>query len=242
MKRYEETINDVFRRIGAYREQQKKRRNLLKKTAASLCCVCLLAFIGLGIYHSALTPAGEEPAASAVAGVSSSNNSNKEGQSPGVGNIAHLPNGAEPPVSYRRIIRSYSYIGNEPCALPQNGEIMMTAPLRKALEEYGGDVVYYIEIVPVKNASATETGKAGLMREFERLSGKATADGSAVSFETYAGQDGEHYILSGIVTKYFMESFPASEQYGYILSLYDERALGASEAPSAGIYNRVVNP
>lgn len=51
MKSYDETISNVFDRIGEYETKQKRKRSAITKTAASFCCVCAIALVGVGVWQ-----------------------------------------------------------------------------------------------------------------------------------------------------------------------------------------------
>lgn len=52
MKNYDETINAVFNRINEYEIAKKRKRKIVMKTVTSLCCVCLVALLGIGVWQS----------------------------------------------------------------------------------------------------------------------------------------------------------------------------------------------
>lgn len=52
MKSYNEMANDVFRRIDRYKTEQQRKRKVLTRTITSLCCVCLVALMGIRIWQS----------------------------------------------------------------------------------------------------------------------------------------------------------------------------------------------
>jgi hypothetical protein len=54
MKNYNEMANDVFRRIDEYKEKQRRKRKVMIRAVSSLCCVCLAAFIGFGVWKSVI--------------------------------------------------------------------------------------------------------------------------------------------------------------------------------------------
>ena len=54
MKNYNETINSVFERINEYEIEKKRKRKTVTKTVTSLCCVCLVALLGIGVWQSDL--------------------------------------------------------------------------------------------------------------------------------------------------------------------------------------------
>lgn len=51
MKNYNEMANDVFRRIGEHEIKQKNRRKVMKKVIIPICCFCLVAILGIGLWQ-----------------------------------------------------------------------------------------------------------------------------------------------------------------------------------------------
>ena len=54
MKNYDETIESVFRRINEYEVAKKQKRNRMLKAALPLCCFCVAALVGVGMWQSGL--------------------------------------------------------------------------------------------------------------------------------------------------------------------------------------------
>ena len=51
MKNYNEMANDVLRRIGEYETLQRNRRKDMKKVILPICCFCLVALLGIGLWQ-----------------------------------------------------------------------------------------------------------------------------------------------------------------------------------------------
>lgn len=51
MKNYNEMANDVLRRIGAHENNQRNRRKNMKKVILPICCFCLMAILGIGLWQ-----------------------------------------------------------------------------------------------------------------------------------------------------------------------------------------------
>ncbi len=214
MKSYDETVNDVFERISEYKTAQKRKRRIITSTAACLCCACLIALIGIGSHNiNSELPLGMEQTGGSTDSPSTAD------QNQSVNNAANLPNNAEPSVPSKQVIRSYEGSETERYVLPKNGEILTTLPLCMAMEEYGDSVRYQIEVLLLRNdGEAYVSDKAQWLQEFERLS-KITGD-EQLGLSTYRdGEQQEHYMLTGIVSKQLIDHFPASDQYGYLISL-----------------------
>ncbi len=51
MKNYNEMANDVLRRIGEHETLQRNRRKNMKKVILPICCFCLVAILGIGLWQ-----------------------------------------------------------------------------------------------------------------------------------------------------------------------------------------------
>lgn len=51
MKNYNEMANDVLRRIGEHENNQRNRRKNMKKAILPICCFCLVAILGIGLWQ-----------------------------------------------------------------------------------------------------------------------------------------------------------------------------------------------
>lgn len=54
MKSYDETISSVFNRVNAYAAERKRKRTVIKNMVASICCICLVAILGVWVWQSGL--------------------------------------------------------------------------------------------------------------------------------------------------------------------------------------------
>ncbi len=51
MKNYNEMANAVLRRIGEHETEQRNRRKVMKKVIIPICCFCLVALLGVGLWQ-----------------------------------------------------------------------------------------------------------------------------------------------------------------------------------------------
>ena len=51
MKNYNEMANDVLRRIGEHETEQRNRRKTVSRILTPLCCFCLVALLGFGMWQ-----------------------------------------------------------------------------------------------------------------------------------------------------------------------------------------------
>ena len=54
MKNYDELTNDLLERRDRYVADQKKKRKSLMSVATSLCCLCLVALLGFGMWQGGM--------------------------------------------------------------------------------------------------------------------------------------------------------------------------------------------
>ena len=85
MKNYNEMANDVLRRIGEHETEQRKRRKTISRIVTPLCCFCLVALLGFGMWQGGMfnvTP----PAISGEQSLSGDNNHTNPNDSTGQNN------------------------------------------------------------------------------------------------------------------------------------------------------------
>lgn len=66
MKNCDEMVNSLLERRERYVAEQKRKRKVLTRTVTSMCCVCLVALLGFGMWQSGIlttTPPITPPAA-----------------------------------------------------------------------------------------------------------------------------------------------------------------------------------
>ncbi|MDE5995263.1 MAG: hypothetical protein K2G60_07090 [Oscillospiraceae bacterium] len=54
MKNYDEIANSIFERRDQYIAEQRRKRKTVTRTVTAMCCVCLVALMGVGIWQSDL--------------------------------------------------------------------------------------------------------------------------------------------------------------------------------------------
>lgn len=124
-----------------------------------------------------------------------------------------------------KMISSYGDSDTETsCEIPENGAVELSASLRGAIEEYGDSVQYRVFVELFRDGQALEMNRSLMEKETDRL--------AALGYRAA----GEIYYDHGTITDcYFtlhatmeqVNCFAASEEYGYMLSLYNERVPSA---------------
>lgn len=222
MKNYREMANSVLQRSDEIiRSNQKKRKTAIMAVSALSCCLAVL--LGIGVMKGKLTVNPKPETAE-----STQNHHTTERTSQTVINGVNVPwspdgtdstDGREnAPI---KIIDRYGSDTSEKYLFPQNGTVLITIPLKEAMEEHGNAPMYRIKIGIVKDGKELVTDKAQLSTEFERICNAVTDNKeNQIAFETSTNDKGTFFKISGTVTSDFIENFPASEKYGYNLSLY----------------------
>lgn len=119
---------------------------------------------------------------------------------------------------YTALISSFDYVSDVKYPAPANGQVSLTIPLGKAIEKYGDTAKYNVKISITRAARAEEPNTVDVKGELKRLS----ALGYTEIHETYSDIKSNYYGFSCHATKQQLLSFPASEEYGYFIELYDE--------------------
>ena len=85
MKNYNEMANDVLRRIGEHETEQRNRRKTVSRILTPLCCFCLVALLGFGVWQGGMfgtTP----PAINGEQALSGDNGKTNPNESTGMNN------------------------------------------------------------------------------------------------------------------------------------------------------------
>lgn len=224
MKSYNETVNTVFCRMEEYETAQKRKRKIMAEAGACLCCACIIAAIGIGTHRvTAKSPAGKEQTNVSVHN-SESANQNKTDE-PAV-NGFFIPSDSDgqqnTPESETSQQLSIPTVYSYPCSetekyrAPKNGEIIMSLPLRSAMEKYGNDTYYAVEIFLTEN-EVNVTDRAKWLQEYERMK---LINGGKLGLSESKNSNGQiYYMLLGHVSKDCLDNFPVSDKYGYFIQL-----------------------
>lgn len=246
MKSYNETVNNVFRRINEYEKVRKRKRKIISETAAGLFCICMIVIVGIGSHNVITTSSPGNVQVNTVIGNAVSANQSQtdkkiENNRNNPGLSSNLPNNAGSVLPSKQVIRSYPCSGQERYVLPKNGEVLITTPLYNAMMEYGNSVVYEIEVYLLNNAESYLSNEAEWMQEYERIS-KITKDGQ-LGLSTYNDGNGQkRYMLLGVVSSDFIENFPVSDRYGYCFQLSGESdCCSYGDDDNTSVFNGVLS-
>lgn len=130
------------------------------------------------------------------------------------------PQGATPPlISYYDVGGSVS----DACyAVPENGTVGFSIPLRAAMEDCGSRAWYrvYVDLFADGARLAPDSPEAAAERE------RLASLGYIVAYETYFDGERERHYFTLHTDYEQLTDFPAVAGYGYMLFLYDERVPG----------------
>lgn len=134
--------------------------------------------------------------------------------------------GTQEDVKYKESKRMISHydIGNmDACyAVPQNGEVNFSMPLREAMKAYGDDVRYRVVVDLFRDESQLPPDGADAKNESARLA----ALGYITAFETYTDNGSSQTWFTLHAGYDQLADFAAAEEYGYMFFLYGERVSG----------------
>lgn len=249
MKNSEEMVNSLLERRDRYVTEQKKKKTIITRTVTSMCCVCLVALLGFGMWQGGMfdtTPPatlndsiniGEKDyinpdELNANADTQTSKNDadlSNNSSAPANDNVGNHPNNYSPNGNEKTMISSFS-INETPSAsyaTPENGKFYFSIPLSEAMNEYGDSVLYRVVVDVFNNNEQLSSDSSQVQDECERLSNI----GYVVAYETVSDGESYHYYFTLHATYDELTEFIANESYGYFMFLYDERVESTVESP-----------
>lgn len=136
------------------------------------------------------------------------------------------------PFHVTTVIDSYDIGGTACYTPPENGSVILSEPLKEAMEhygdidEYGEDIIYYLEVKFFKDGEPVDPGDP-IIREYEwgRLDGLTR---EFMEYSEYNGAVKRNYALLRLTGKQ-IEDFVPSDVLGYILRLVNEDGNGPVE-------------
>ena len=241
MKNCDEMVNSLLERRDQYVTEQKRKRKVITRTVTSMCCVCLVAFLGFGMWRDGMfdttLPAtlndsiniGEKDYINTdeldanVDTETTKNDSNLSNDSSATsnGDVAYFPNNYSPNGNEKTMISSFDVNGTPSASYetPENSKFYFSIPLRDAMNEYGDSVMYRVFVDVFNNKEQLASNSSQVKEECERLSNI----GYIVAYETYFDGESYHYYFTLHATYDELIEFVANENYGYFMFLYDER-------------------
>ncbi len=249
MKNCDEMVNSLLERRNRYVAEQKRKRRMIIRTATSMCCVCLVALLGFGLWQGEMfntTPPAtlndsinigekdyinpDELNANIDTQTSKndadlSNNSSANADN----NVGNYPNNYNPNGSEKTMISSFNINGipSASYATPENGKFYFSIPLSEAMNECGDSVLYRVVVDVFNNKEQLSPDSSQVQDECERLSNI----GYVVAYETVSDGESYHYYFTLHATYDELTEFIANESYGYFMFLYDERVESTVESP-----------
>ena len=101
---------------------------------------------------------------------------------------------------------------------PENGTVIMTPALQNAMEHYGDEAKYNVCITVCKSRKALDIRSDEVTAERERL----VELGYITFLENYWSGEESTTVFGCHFSYEELQNFTVSEDYGYILYLYDE--------------------
>ena len=219
MKTYKEIAAELFDRRDAYYVKRVKHRKMVLAAASGLCCVALAVLLGFGLRQNVGTIpfVGDSSNAVTAPDASTTVSDDQEAANLGGYGIMQRPD-TDSTVSYIPMISAYE--GEDTgYVTPENGRVHRSIPLDGAMKAYGDSALYNVRIDVFRDQQLLTPSSAEVRSEIERLA----ALGYTTVFETYDDGTSKHYTFSCHATREQLLQFPANTEYGYFLSLYEER-------------------
>jgi len=249
MKNSDEMVSSLLERRDRYVTEQKRKRTMITRTATTMCCLCLAALLGFGMWQEGMfgtTPPetlndsisiGEKDCinpdelnANAEAQTSKNDVDLSNDSSAAVNdNVGNHPNNYSPNGREKITISSFDLNGTPSAsyATPENNKFYFSIPLREAMNEYTDSVLYRVVVDVFSNKEQLSSDSSQVKDESERLSNI----GYVVANETFFDGKSYHYYFTLHATYDELTEFITNENYGYFLFLYNERVESTVESP-----------
>lgn len=160
MKNYNEMANDVLRRIEEHKTIQRNRRRTISRIVTPLCCFCLVAVLGFGMWHGGMfgtTP----PAISGEQTLSGDNSNNNPNESTSPNNNQQNQDGqTDVPNNNKIVINSINGISADKMNVALMGDDFVEMTREEMITYYGVD---YIPDVPA-DIKAWEDERSGIYK------------------------------------------------------------------------------
>ena len=155
MKNYNEMANDVLRRIGEHETEQRNRRKTVSRILTPLCCFCLVALLGFGMWQGGMFGA-TPPTISGEQTLSGDNGNTKPNESTGMNNNHQNQGGqTDAPNNNKIVINSIKSISADKMNINLALEDRIKMSIEDTCEYYGVD---YVPDVPADIAMWTDQG------------------------------------------------------------------------------------
>lgn len=226
MKNCDEMVNSLLERREQYVIKQKRKRTMITRTATSMCCVCLVALLGFGMWQGGmleLNPNAEAQTSKKDADLSNDSSATVNGS------VGNHPDNYSPDGSGKTMISSFDLNGTPSAsyATPENGSFGFSIPLREAMNEYGDSVLYHVVVDVFSDKDQLSSDSSQVQDECERLSNI----GYVVAYETFFDGESYHYYFTLHAAYDELTEFITNENYGYFMFLYNERVESTVESP-----------
>lgn len=243
MKNYEEVTNDLLERRNRYVVEQKRKKKRVTEIITSLCCVCLVALVGIGVWQSGIltdknmflkddikhktedyTAEGDQNNSTGEyegGYLNQENGSDNTGMNGSDGNANQIKVEEDRDTSDELpIISSYECGVSASYVAPENGNFGLSEPLKDAINEYGDTVRYMVIVDIFRDEDQLSPDKALLEAEIKRL--------NDLGYETILLKEPRDdqeviYHLGIQATADQIHNFNCNEKYGYFLFIRSER-------------------
>ena len=151
MKNSEEMVNSLFERREQYNAEQKRKRSIITRTVTSMCCVCLVALLGFGMWQGGMfnTTPPNQPVEDALYPGVKDNFDESKGESPD-----------NPAANNKIVINTISGISSNRMKINLAVEDFVEMSREEMIEYYGID---YFPDVPA-DMKAWEGGRLGVFK------------------------------------------------------------------------------
>lgn len=221
MKNCNEMVNSLLERRAQYVTEQKRKRKIIVRTTSSLCCVCIVALVGFGVWQGDFFGVAPiPPNNSIIIGekdyIDPVDNTDRQVNE----NVQNETSGQDSVEDWKGvIIDEYDAGIATSYEIPDNKHFGISIPLRSAIKEYGDTVRYMVVIDIFKDKEQVSSDKSILEAELTRLTELGY---DAIIEVNDIGTEPVYYFCLQ-ASKEQLENFVCNEEYGYFLFGRSER-------------------
>lgn len=236
MKNSDEMVSSLLMRREQYIIEQKRKRKVIMKTVTTACCMCVVVLIGIGIWQGRLLGGNQQDTPDTPIATSTvwpeNNGSNING-----GDISNdfwgndEEDEEDKNIHVMKTVITYDSSLVTTYSIPENNSFYLSEPLKAAIDEYGDDVRYLVDVKIFKDGKEIYANHKP-SEEFTFITDemlRLVELGYDAYIEEKSNGDEIKYSIAMEVKKEELETFKYNEGYGYIILGWNEEKNAKGE-------------
>jgi hypothetical protein len=232
MKNSDEMVSSLLMRREQYIIEQKRKRKVIMKTVTTACCMCVVVLIGIGIWQGRVFGGKQQDTPYTSIATSTvwpeNNGSNING-----GDMSNdfwgndEEDEEDKNIHVMKTVITYDSSLVTAYSIPENNSFYLSEPLKAAIDEYGDDVRYLVDVKIFKDGKEIYANHKP-SEEFTFITDemlRLVELGYDAYIEEKSNGDEIKYSIAMEVKKEELETFTYNEGYGYIILGWNEEKM-----------------